>query len=220
MIPLPRRLAAEFLAAALLLFLGIGSVLANTQQPGSLGLVGVGLAWGAVVAGLAYAFGPVSGAHFNPAVTIAHAVIGRFPRAEVLPYIGAQLAGAIAGTWATQKIWGPLNGIGTTTTTLAPLNAVALEFALSFAIMAVIMGSATDERATSGFTGLAVGGVVAADVMIGGALTGASMNPARSFAPALVTGVWTSHWLYWVGPVAGMVSAAWIYERLRATPPR
>jgi glycerol uptake facilitator-like aquaporin len=140
----------------------------------------------------------------------------RFPAAEVVPYILAQCAGATGASALLRATIGPVGRLGATTPTLGTGAAFAIEWLLSFALMFVIMAVATDERVADGFAPIAVGATVAFCALMGGPLTGASMNPARSLGPSLVGGGWNVHWLYWVAPITGMTAAAQLYGALRS----
>lgn len=129
-------------------------------------------------------------------------------------YLAAQCAGAIAASLVLRLALGDVAAMGATLPAIGVPAAFLIEWLLSFALMFVIMAVATDERVADGFAGLAVGLTVAFDALMGGPLTGASMNPARSFGPALLAGAWTAHWLYWLAPVTAMIAAARAYEAL------
>lgn len=191
----------------------------NAYADGAVSHVGVSLAFAFVVIAMVYALGHLSGAHINPAVTLAFWSVRRFPSAEVLPYIVAQCTGAVGAVWALQAVMGPIGNLGATVPTVTLGSAFGIEWLLSFVLMFVIMAVATDERVADGFAAIAVGLTVGFCAMMGGPLTGASMNPARSFGPALVGDLWRAHWLYWAAPISGMLAAAWVYEFLRRAEP-
>lgn len=192
----------------------------DAYSDGAIGHAGVALAFAFVVMAMIYALGHLSGAHINPAVTIAFWSVGRFPRAEVAPYIAAQCTGSVAAVVALRAALGPVGRLGATLPSVPTAAAFLIEWLLSFGLMLVIMAVATDERVADGFAALAVGVTVGFCALMGGPVTGASMNPARSFGPALVGGLWERHWLYWLAPVTGMVVAARTYDVLRpARPP-
>jgi len=216
-----RRLLAEAVGTFFLVFIGPGSIMVNAWSDGALGQVGVALAFAFVVIAMIYALGHLSGAHINPAVTIAFWSVRRFPAAEVIPYMIAQCAGAVAASFALRAALGPVGRMGATLPGVSLQGAFGVEWLLAFALMFVIMAVATDERVADGFAALAVGLTVGFCALMGGPLTGASMNPARSFGPALVGGLWRGHWVYWLAPVTAMITAARTYEFLRqAIPPR
>ena len=214
-----RRAAAEALGTFFLVFIGPGTAMVNAYTGGAIGHVGVALAFGFVVIAMVYALGHLSGAHINPAVTLGFWSAGRFPGDEVLPYILAQCAGAVAGSLALRIALGPVGHMGATLPSIPVGAAFLVEWLLSFALMFVIMAVAAHERVADGFAALAVGLTVGFCALMAGPLTGASMNPARSFGPALVGGEWRTHWLYWVSPISAMVTAAQVYDLLRATHP-
>jgi MIP family channel proteins len=209
------RLAAEAIGTFGLVFLGAGAAAVNAWSNGAVSHTGVSLTFGAVILVAVYALGHISGAHLNPAVTFGFWVARRFPGREVGPYVAAQLAGAIAGAIALQAAVGSFAIFATTRPAIPVLPALGVEIVLSFFLMLVVMAVATDSRVAGEVAGLAVGFIVMVDALMGGPLTGASMNPARSFGPALATGQWDAHWIYWVGPMAGMAVAVPTYEYLR-----
>jgi MIP family channel proteins len=211
-----RRAAAEGIGTFFLVLIGPGAVMVNAYSDGAIGHAGVAVAFAFVVLAMIYALGHLSGAHINPAVTIAFWSAGRFPGREVVPYIAAQCAGAALAAFALVWAIGPVGNVGATIPAIRLSAAAVIEFLLSFSLMFVIMAVATDERVADGFAGLAVGLTVGFCAMMGGPLTGASMNPARSFGPALAGGFWEAHWLYWAAPVGGTIAAAHTYDFLRA----
>ncbi len=216
-----RRVAAEAVGTFFLVFIGPGAVMVNAYSGGAVGHVGVSLAFAFVVIAMIYALGHLSGAHINPAVTIAFWSARRFPGALVIPYLLAQCAGAVAASLALRATLGAVGNLGATLPAVAVPAAFCIEWLLSFALMFVIMAVATDKRVADGSAAIAVGLTVGFCALVGGPLTGASMNPARTFGPALVGGLWRAHWLYWVSPITAMVVAAWAYDLLRqAAPPK
>lgn len=206
------RLGAECIGTFLLVFAGTGAIVVDARTH-ALGHVGVAMTFGLVVMVLVYALGHVSGAHFNPAVTLAFTAVGDFPPAQALPYVVAQLLGAVAASGLLRLLFGNVAGLGATVPAGSAWQSLALEAVLTFVLMYVIMGS-VDRRAAPGATGLAIGGAVGLDALFGGPISGASMNPARSFGPALVSGHLALHWVYWVGPLAGALLAAAAYRGL------
>ena len=174
-------------------------------------------AWvsGLVVLAMIYALGHISAAHFNPAVTLGFAVAGRFPKRYVLPYVIAQITGAVLAAGLAALLFGA--GHGTHVPAVAWPRAAATEAVLTFFLMLVIIAVATDRRANGAIPGLAIGLTVVFDVLIGGPVTGGSMNPARSLGPALFAGgaALASYWIYVVGPITGAVIAAKLYEAIR-----
>lgn len=209
------RLAAEGIGTFALVFIGAGSAAVNAWSHGAVTNVGVSLAFGGIILVVVYALGHISGAHLNPAVTASFWLARRFPGHDVIPYIVAQLAGATAAGVVLRGVLGPFAANAATRPAIALPAALAVEIVLSFFLMLVIMAVATDARVSGGVAGIAVGVIVMGDALMGGPLTGASMNPARSFGPALAANVWNGHWLYWAGPLIGMALAVPTYEYLR-----
>jgi aquaporin NIP len=209
------RLAAEAIGTFGLVFLGAGAAAVNAWSNGAVSHTGISLAFGAVILVAVYTLGHISGAHLNPAVTFGFWVAKRFPGREVAPYVAAQLAGATAGAFALRGIVGSFAVFSATRPAIPVFSALGVEIILSFFLMLVVMAVATDSRVAGEVAGLAVGFIVMVDALMGGPLTGASMNPARSFGPALATGQWAAHWIYWIGPLIGMAIAVPAYEYLR-----
>ena len=209
-----RRLLAETIGTFMLVFIGPGTaaVAAWSQHDPS---VGVALAFGFVILASVYALGHISGAHFNPAVTVGFWAGRRFPSREVLPYVAAQLLGAVGAAFVLRSLLGEAARASATTLAIPPGAGLVVEILLTFFLMLVVMAVATDARVAGPVAGLAVGLTVAFDALMGGPLTGASMNPARSFGPAVATGMWTHHWVYWLAPLVGAVAAARTYDYLR-----
>jgi MIP family channel proteins len=206
---------AEGIGTFILVFAGTGAVMVNQISGGAITHLGISCVFGAVVAALIYTLGHISGAHFNPAVTLAFWSSGFFPRKKVLAYIVAQSLGAIAASGLLRLSLGFVAQLGAT----LPLNgnwlqSFVLETILTFILMFVILGSGLDRRAPIGFAGLAIGLTVGLEATLMGPITGASMNPVRSFGPALVGGIWQDHWLYWVAPIFGAQLAVFVYRYL------
>lgn len=218
--PLLRRSIAEAVGTFALVVCGCGAIVVNSAS-GALGHVGVAASFGLVIMVMIAALGHVSGAHFNPAVTLAFAWIRHFPWREVPLYIAGQLVGAVAGALTLRVFFGTTGRIGATLPAGNAMQALGVEVLLTAVLMFVITSVATDTRAVGQLAALAIGGTVALDALWGGPITGASMNPARSFGPALVSGLWQAHWLYWLGPLIGATVGAAIYQGLRSeTPPK
>jgi len=169
-----------------------------------------------------YATGHLSGAHINPAVTIAFTLTRHFPVRDAIAYIVAQIVGATAAALVFLAAWASKPAhLGATIPTVAAGTALLYEVILTALLMFVIVAVATDTRAVGAGAALAIGGTVGLDALFGGPITGASMNPARSFAPALASGTWTDFWIYIVGPIAGAALGAFAYQLIRIpqTPP-
>jgi MIP family channel proteins len=210
-----RNLIAEAIGTFIMVFIGTGAVVVNQISQNAITHLGVSIVFGAVVAALIYTLGHISGAHFNPAVTIAFWQSGFFPGRQVIPYILAQCIGAIGASTVLRGTFGLVANLGATLPRQNNwLQALVLEAVLTFILMFVIFGSGLDRRAPIGFAGMAIGLTVAVEAAVMGPITGASMNPARSLAPALVAGLWQHHWVYWVAPIAGALLAGWVYRWL------
>lgn len=207
---------AEAVGTFFLVFIGTGTVAADIASGGAVGPVGIALSFGGVIAAMIYAVGHISGAHFNPAVTIGLWSVGRFPTAALPIYVGAQCLGAVAGAGAVAFVFAGGAAAGVTAPAIPLPQAALVETLLSFALLFVIIAVATDGRVAGAASGLAVGLVVAFGSLMGGGLTGASMNPARSLGPAIVAGRWDAHWLFWVAPIVGMLVAARVYQWVRS----
>lgn len=213
---LARRLFAELLGTFCLVFAGTGAIVINGVSGGQLGHGGVAAAFGLVVAIMIFAVGHISGAHMNPAVTAGFAAGRHFPIVEVLPYWVAQVAGAILASASLRSLFGTSHGLGVTQPDhVSVLAALILEAGLTAVLMIVILAVTTDTRAAGSLAAIAIGGTIGLEALVLGPITGASMNPARSLAPALVAGDWTNLWLYLVGPMAGALVGVAIYEALR-----
>ncbi len=211
-----RRAAAEALAAFALVFAGCGAIVTDARYDGTLGTVGVALVFGLIIMVMVYATGHLSGAHINPAVTIAFTLTRHFPAREALAYIAAQLVGATAGALALLAVWTDKPAdLGATTPSVGVGSAFVYELLLTAFLMFVIIAVATDTRAVGAAAAIAIGGTVGLDALFGGPVTGASMNPARSFGPALASGQWRDFWVYVIGPVAGACLGAGAYQLVR-----
>jgi aquaporin NIP len=216
----PRRAAAEFLGTFLLVFAGPGAIVIDAISDGGVTSLGIGLSFGLAVMVAIFSIGHISGAHINPAVTLAFALQGRFPWTQVPLYFGGQLAGAITASLVHLALFGNVARLGSSVPSDTTLQALGLEIVITFFLMFVITAVATDARAVGQGAAVAVGGYVALAATFSGPVAGASMNPARSFGPALVSGTWTDHWIYWLGPVAGAALGGLVYEYVRrAYPP-
>ncbi|MDO7854752.1 MIP/aquaporin family protein [Hymenobacter convexus] len=199
-------LLAEMLGTAILLLFGTGAAVVDAQTH-ALGHGGVAAAFGLVVFIIIQSLGETSGAHVNPAVTVAFWAMGRFPGRRVLPYAGAQLVGAALGSFLVKLIAGPGSDLGATLPAHGAGQALGIEVFLTFWLMLVIFRVTSGSKEVGMLAGLAISATVALEALVAGPLTGASMNPARSLAPALLSGNWTDWWVYVVGPVAGALLA-------------
>ena len=218
-----QRYLAEFIGTFAIVFAACGSVISNSASNGVVSLIGIAFVPGLMVMVMVYALGPICAAHFNPAVTLAFAATKRFSLKHVLPYIAAQVAGALFASALHGLLFGrdvamrvsygahiPASGVSF-------ISALGFEVIYGFFLMFVIMAVATDKRVPGPVPGLAIGFAVAMAIMLGGPISGASMNPVRSFAPAVFAGgqALAALPIYLIGPTLGAVLAAFVYEALR-----
>ena len=211
-----RRYATEFVGTFGIVFAPVALSASGHFAGGDSGVMAAAWVSGLAVLAMIYALGHISAAHFNPAVTLGFAVAGRFPWRYVLPYWVAELSGGIVAAALAALLFG--GGHGAHIPAPGPLSrAVGIEAVLTFFLMLVIIAVATDKRANGAVPGLAIGLTVVFDVLIGGPVTGGSMNPARSFGPALFAGhaALSVYWVYVVGPALGAVVASRLYETIR-----
>jgi len=213
---LARRALMEAIGTFALVTAGCGAIITNTTHTGSIGDVGVSLVFGLVIMVMIYAGGHLSGAHYNPSVTIAFTLARHFPIRDALAYISAQLVGATAAALLLLAAWTSRPAhLGATLPSVSNETALAYEIVLTAFLMFVITAVATDTRAVGAAAAIAIGGTVGLDALFGGPITGASMNPARSFGPALASGTWSSFWVYVSGPVIGAAVGVFAYELVR-----
>lgn len=214
---LMRRCSAEALGTFALVVIGPGAVMVAARTH-AFGQTGVALAFGLAVTLIVASSGHLGGAHINPAVTIGFWSVGRFRASDVIPYLVAQCIGAIAASFVSGWILGPVGDFGATLPVLSVSRSFVVEMGYSGLLAFVIMGVATDDRTPGAVAPFAIGATVFAGALVTGPLTGGSFNPARSLGPALASGLWTAHWLYWVAPVLGMALGMRLYDVLRPVP--
>lgn len=210
-----QKCLAEFIGTYALVFFGCGSIMAAERFATAAPAFAIPLMFGAVVAVMIYTVGHISGAHFNPAVTLAFAVTRHFPIREVIPYWVVQFLGSIAAMSVLAAIMPAGQSYGATVPSVSLGTVFAWEIILSAFLMLVIIAVATDTRAEGVMAGIAIGTIVALCAFLGGPLTGASMNPARSLAPAIFQGALGNVWVYFVAPCIGTVLGAIIYQSIR-----
>jgi aquaporin Z len=202
-----KRLFAEFLGTFGLVFAGTGAIVINQLSQGTITHAGIALTFGLVVVAMIYAFGDVSGAHLNPAVTTAFAAARRFPWREVPGYVGAQIAGAFAASALMYVLFPGHETLGATRPAGSAWQSFVLEVVLTFLLMLVILSVSTGAKEKGITAGVAIGAVIALEAMFAGPVSGASMNPARSLAPAAVSGHLEFLWVYLAAPVLGALLA-------------
>lgn len=211
---LPRRVAAEALGTFALVFFGAGAIMVASKS-GTFGQLGIALAFGLVITTMIYALGHISGAHLNPAVSFGFALSRHFPWSRVGAYWVAQCAGAIGAALLLRASLGDIADVGATQPSGSNAQSFLWEVVLTFFLMLVIMAVATDTRAVGEAAAIAVGGTVALGALVGGPVSGASMNPARSLGPALAAGELNALWIYLLAPLLGAALGAVAYQFLR-----
>lgn len=211
------RYIAEGIGTFALVLAGCGAIIVNDSFGGTLGHVGISLVFGLIVMAMIYSIGNVSGAHINPAVTIGFFFAGRISHRLVLPYVGVQIIGAVAAAMVLRLLFPDHGTLGSTLPAMGTARAFSLELLLTFMLMFVILNVSTGHMEKGIMAGVAVGGTVALAALLGGPVTGASMNPARSLGPALVSGDPSSLWIYLTAPIVGAILAhptcRWIHGR-------
>ncbi len=214
-----KKIIAELLGTFILVFAGTGAIVIN-DIANAIGHVGIALTFGFVIVALIYSFAHVSGAHFNPAVTIAFWSMGEFERKNVIPYVSAQIIGGVLASLCLYLLLSEsfnnlaeVSYLGATIPRGSVSQSFGFEFILTFILMIVICSSAVHGKATKDFAGLAIGLTVGLESMFAGPITGASMNPARSIAPAIVSGNLEHLWLYIFATILGSVCAALVFMK-------
>ncbi len=210
-----KRCSAEAIGTFGIVFFGCGAMMVAERFPGSISPAGISVVFGLVVMAMIYTLGHISGAHFNPAVTLAFAVTRHFPFRSVLLYWLAQCVGSLVAVGLLFLILPMGVGYGETVPHVPVLQAFSWEVILTFTLMFVVMGVAKDSRAVGILAGLVIGAIVALTAFVGGPITGDSMNPARSLGPAIVSGRVDVLWLYILGPMVGAVLGALTYQWMR-----
>jgi aquaporin Z len=210
---------AEFTGTYAIVFCGTGAIIINHQMQGVIGHAGIAITFGLIVMSMIYTLGDISGAHLNPAVSIAFVLAGRFSAKQLLPYIGSQVAGALSASFTLKILFPASELLGATIPAGSAAQSFLLEFILTFFLMLVIINVATGSKEQGMFAGLAIGAVVALEAMFAGPICGASMNPARSLGPAIVSGHLEHLWIYVIATALGAAMAipAW---KLLANPCR
>ncbi|HXS67780.1 MAG TPA: MIP family channel protein [Candidatus Polarisedimenticolia bacterium] len=202
-----KRLTAEFLGTFGLVFAGTGAIVINNVTGGTVTHVGIALTFGLVVLAMIYTFGDISGAHINPAVTIGFWVARRMPFRDVPPYIASQLLGAIAASGSLRLLFPQSKLLGATLPSGSEMQSFALEVILTFILMLTILSVSTGAKEKGITAGIAIGAVIGLEALFAGPISGASMNPARSLAPALAAGHFDHLWVYLLAPIIGACAA-------------
>ena len=209
------KYAAELLGTFIMVFIGTGAIVLDDWTHGGVSHLGVSLAFGVAVAAMVFAFGRLSGAHINPAVTLAFWFSGRFPRPHLMPYIISQLLGAFCASILLHFMAPSHPDLGSTYPTVGMTASVILEVLLTFILMWVILWVSTGSKEIGKWAPIAIGGTVFLEAYLAGPLTGASMNPARSFGPALASGQLAHLWMYLLAPVMGAMVAVFACRLLK-----
>ena len=209
-----RRYAAEAFGTFALVAIGPGAAMVAAKT-NAFGHGGIALAFGLAVTIIVAASGHLGGAHINPAVTLGFWSVRRFPTRDIAPYVAAQCVGAVAASVLLAWLLGPVGNVGATVPSVSLARAFVIEAGYTGLLGFVIMAVATDNRAPPAIAPFVLGATVYAGALVAGPLTGGSFNPARTFGPALVGGIWTSHWLYWLAPITGMIAGMQLYDVLR-----
>ena len=209
-----KKYVAELIGTFALVFCGTGAVIINQVTNGSVSHVGISAVFGLIVMAMIYTLGNISGAHLNPAVSIAFTVAKRFPVQQLLPYIISQTIGALLASLVLRLLFPENQLLGATLPQGSAMQSFVLEFILAFFLMLVIVNVATGSKEQGMFAGLAIGSIVLLEVMLAGPISGASMNPARSFAPAIISGHIEYLWIYLTATVLGAVTAIPLWKYL------
>lgn len=216
-----QRYLAEFVGTFMLVFLGTGFIVVDTLTQGAITHLGIAFGFGLTVMFIIYTIGHISGAHINPAATLAFAIVRHFPPVDIIPYWVAQISGGIAASAVLGSLFGRTTGnLGATLPFAGQAPSLIIEIFIGFILMFVVVSVATDTRAIGEFAALAIGGTVATLALFAGPISGASLNPARSIGPALISGQIADLWIYLVGPPLGFVLGALVYQFLKEGRPR
>jgi len=207
-----RRCAAEMFGTFVMVFAGTGAIVINDLTGGQITHVGVSLTFGLVVMSMICAFGDISGAHLNPAVTLGFWLAGRSSRRIIVPYIASQCIGALAASGVIRVLFGSATSLGATIPAGPAMQSFVLELICAAVLMFVILRVSSGSRESGSIAGIAVGAVIAFEALFAGPVSGASMNPARSLAPALMTGNLAPVWIYLIAPVLGAASGVAIFR--------
>ncbi|XP_068642253.1 aquaporin NIP2-1-like isoform X2 [Aristolochia californica] len=214
---LHRKVIAEIISTFLLVFVTCGAAAQNKMDQQRVSQLGASVAGGLVVTVMIYAVGHISGAHMNPAVTLAFAVFRHFPWKQVPSYAAAQFTGAIFASFVLRVLLHPIEDVGTTIPSGSAFQALVMEIVVTFSMMFVTSAVATDTKAVGKLAGIAVGSAVCITSILAGPISGGSMNPARSLGPALASEKYEAIWVYLAGPVVGTLLGAWSYSLIRST---
>ncbi|MFI1773108.1 MIP/aquaporin family protein [Thalassobellus citreus] len=209
-----KKYIAEFIGTFALVFCGTGSVIIDQQSNGSLGLVGISAAFGIIVTAMIYTFGSISGTHINPAVTISLAIGKLMPKSDILGYLASQVLGAFLASGLLTLMFPDNLSLGGTLPSGSILQSFSIELILTFFLMLTILG-VTSQKETSPLAGIIIGITVTGIILFAGPISGGSFNPARSLAPAIVSGNLTTLWIYLSAPILGAIIATFTWKLIR-----
>lgn len=210
-----KKYIAEFIGTFALVFCGTGAIIVNEITHGAITHIGIAITFGLIVMSMIYALGDKSGAHMNPAVTLAFAASKRFPVNEIMPYIFSQFTGALSASATLKALFPGSVLLGATLPAGSVMQSFILEFILTLFLMLVIISVATGAKEQGLFAGIAIGSIIGLEAMFAGPITGASMNPARSLGPAIISGRLNQVWIYLTAPVLGAMSAVLIHKIIK-----
>ena len=206
-----KKFIAEFIGTFALVFCGTGAVIINQQSGGSLGLLGISATFGITITGMIYIFGPISGAHINPAVTISLALGKLLPKNEILTYIFAQILGAISASLLLHLLFPDAISLGGTTPSGTVAQSFCIELLLTFFLMLTVL-AVTSKKEFSTIAGIIIGLFVTAIILFAGPISGGSFNPVRSMAPAIISGNLITLWIYLTAPTLGAILAVFAWK--------
>ncbi|VXA92898.1 conserved membrane hypothetical protein [Flavobacterium sp. 9AF] len=209
-----RRYIAEIIGTFAIVFCGTGAIIIDQETNGTISHSGIAITFGLIVMAMIYALGSISGAHFNPAVTIAFSIANKFKKREIFPYVVSQFLGAIAASGLLYLLFPSNVFLGATIPTGSNMQSFILEFILTFLLMLVILSVAHGSKEQGMFAGIAIGSVVGLEAMFAGPICGASMNPARSLGPAFVADQMSQLWIYLLAPTFGAAIAVFVWSYL------
>ncbi|XP_058739265.1 aquaporin NIP2-1-like [Vicia villosa] len=213
----PRKVFAEVIGTYLLVFVGSGTAAMSAIDENNVSKLGASLAGGFIVTVMIYAIGHISGAHMNPAVSLAFATISHFPWKQVPFYIAAQLTGAISASYTLRALLEPSKQLGATSPSGSNIQALIIEIVTTFTMVFISTAVSTDSKAIGELAGVAVGSSVCIASIVAGPISGGSMNPARTLGPAFASASYKGIWVYIVGPITGALLGAWSYVVIQET---
>ncbi|MDA0986003.1 MAG: MIP family channel protein [Bacteroidetes bacterium] len=210
-----KKYLAELIGTFALVFCGTGAIIINEQTNGAIGNLGIALSFGLVILVMVFTFGNISGAHFNPAVTITLWLTKLLNFKEVIPYLTSQLLGAFMATFILKFLFPENINLGATLPTGSLLQSFIFEFILTFFLLTVILNVTQSSKEISMFAAIAIGSTICLEAIFGGPISGASMNPARSISPAIFTGNTNQLWIYIFAPISGAIFAGYIWKSMK-----